>query len=211
MKILNCATATLAACVLVTGCQTNSPNEPVFQSHEFEAVKSALKEDLNVRSALLLREADVVRITFPSAPNLNTTQQIRRDGKLNLQLIGEITAVGMTPAQLEAEILKQYAPQLVSKEINVTVESSAFPIYVTGAVLRPGKIICDHPLTALEAIMEAGLDHAKANLKSVMIIREGEGQNHRLNLKLPLQNKKSEPFMLKPGDIIYVPEKFSWF
>ena len=31
------------------------------------------------------------------------------------------------------------------------------------------------------------------------------------DLKLVLQGKQSEPFYLKPSDIIYVPEKFAWF
>jgi hypothetical protein len=32
-----------------------------------------------------------------------------------------------------------------------------------------------------------------------------------LNLKLVLEGKQNEQFNLKPSDIVYVPEKFSWF
>ena len=69
-------------------------------------------------------------------------------------------------------------------------------------------------MTALEAIMEAGgFDYTKANLKDVEVIRQEGGQtkNYSLNLKLVMEGKSSEPFHLKPADIIYVPEKFSWF
>ncbi len=107
-----------------------------------------------------------------------------------------------------------YAPQLSSKEVTVEVQSSSIPVYVTGAVLRPGKITSDHPITALEAIMEAGgFDYTKANLKAVVIIRQEGNQTkkYNLNLKLEMEGNSSEPFYLKPSDIIYVPEKFSWF
>jgi polysaccharide export outer membrane protein len=107
-----------------------------------------------------------------------------------------------------------YGPQLQTKEVTVAVESSAFPIYVTGAVLRPGKILSDRPLTALQAIMEAGgFDYNKANLKKVAVIRHETGRtdHYTLNMKGVLNGEQSETFNLKPADIIYVPERFSWF
>ncbi len=162
---------------------------------------------------IVLREGDSVRISFPGAPNLNTVQLIRRDGRITLPLIGEFPAAGLTPPDMEKELLKLYGPQLQTKEVNVAVESAAFPIYVTGAVLRPGRINADHPLTVLEAALEAGIDYTKANLKAVRVIRNEKGQteHHILNLKKVLKGQQDVQFKLKPNDIIYVPEKFSWF
>jgi protein involved in polysaccharide export with SLBB domain len=87
-------------------------------------------------------------------------------------------------------------------------------IYVTGAVLHPGKVMSERPLTPLEAIMEAGgFDYTKANQKAVAVIRHegGATQRYKLNLKNELAGSGVEPFALKPFDIIYVPEKFNWF
>jgi polysaccharide export outer membrane protein len=162
----------------------------------------------------VLHEGDSVRVSFPGAPNLNTVQQIRRDGIIALPLIGEFKAAGLTPADMEKELVKQYGSQLQTKEVNVAVESSAFFVYVTGAVLRPGRVISDRPMTALEAIMEAGgFDYNKANLKKVVVIRHENGntQHQLLNLKKVLHGEKDEPFSLKRSDIIYVPERFAWF
>ena len=110
-------------------------------------------------------------------------------------------------------MLKLYDAQLQAKEVTVTVESSTFPVYLTGAVLRPGKIVSDRPLNALEAIMEAGVDYTKADLRAVTVIRHenGRSQHYVLNLKSVLKGEQSEPFALKRSDIIYVPEKYSWF
>ena len=166
------------------------------------------------KESLILREGDVLKITFPGSPNLDTTQQIRRDGKITLQLAGELTATGMAPSDLEKEIAKAYGSQLVSKEVSVIVVSSSISVFVTGAVLHPQKVVADHPISALEAIMEAGgFDYAKANLKDVHVIRYEDGRQHTyfLNLKNVMQGKQSDPFYLKPFDIIYVPERFSMF
>jgi len=195
--------ATLAVAILtaVAGCQTTPTKAPVQTAAEQS-------------NAIILREGDVLKITFPGAPNLNDSQQIRRDGKIALSLVGEVAAAGLTPADLEKEILKLYSSQLVTKEVTVTVTSSSFPIFVTGAVIRPGKILSDHPITALEAIMEAGgFDYTKADLGHVRVVRnEKDGtKNYTLNLKQALEAHQSTPFYLKPSDIVYVPEKFSWF
>ena len=185
---------------LTPGCQT-----PQFGTVDTPKVHS---------EPIVLHEGDVVRISFPGAPNLNTVQTIRRDGRITLQLVGEFSAAGLTPPALEQELIKLYGPQLQTKEVTVAVESSAFPIYVTGAVLRPGKILSDRPLTALQAIMEAGgFDYNKANLKKVAVIRHETGRtdHYTLNMKGVLNGEQSETFNLKPADIIYVPERFSWF
>jgi polysaccharide biosynthesis/export protein len=131
-----------------------------------------------------------------------------------LKSLGEFKAAGLTPPEMEKELIKLYGPQLQTKEVTVSVQSSAFPVYVTGAVLRPGKVLSDRPINALEAVMEAGgFDYSKANLKSVRVLRNSNGQTEHftLNLKEVLRGNKSEQFNLKPGDILYVPEKFSMF
>ncbi len=57
---------------------------------------------------IVLREGDSVRISFPGAPNLNSVQLIRRDGRITLPLIGEFQAAGLTPPDIEKELLKLY-------------------------------------------------------------------------------------------------------
>jgi polysaccharide export outer membrane protein len=162
-----------------------------------------------------LREGDSIKIAFPGAPTLDTTQQVRRDGKITLSLGGEIVAAGKTPAEIEKEILTLHGDQLAVKQVVVTVTSSAYPVYVSGAVLRPGKILADRPMTVLEAIMEAGgFDQAKADLKRVKVLREFEGQTVSYTVdmsKVINGDPGTKPFYLKPSDKIHVPQKFNWF
>jgi polysaccharide biosynthesis/export protein len=190
----------------VAGCQTDQFPPANSGKPTVKSVQS--KEDAK------LQAGDVLKISFPGSPNLDTTQQIRRDGKISLQLVGEVQAEGLTPSELQSQLANLYASQLVSKQVTVEVVSSAFPIYVTGAVLHPGKISSNHPMTALEAVMEAGgFDYTKADLKHVTVIRQEENgtKNYILDLKSVMDGKTSEPFYLKPSDIVYVPERFQFF
>jgi polysaccharide biosynthesis/export protein len=203
----------MAAVLLLaaTGCGTNQTG--AFSEPPHSAMSGQTNQPAHSES-LILREGDILKITFSGSQNLDTTQQIRRDGKINLELVGEITAAGLSPSDLEKEISNAYGPQLVTKEVTVAVVSSSIPIFVTGAVLHPEKVLSDHPITALEAVMEAGgFDYSKANLKDVRVIRSENGREHTyiLNLKSVMQGKQTDPFYLKPFDIIYVPERFSMF
>ena len=165
-------------------------------------------------SDITLREGDVLKIAFAGTPSLNTTQQIRRDGNINLPLVGDVKAAGIAPGILEKQILDAYGTQLLSREVTVSLESAAIPIFVTGMVLRPGKVMADRPITLLEAIMEAGgFDYNRANMKAIRVMRR-EGDRVRtfvLNLKAAIEGASDTPFYLRPGDMVYVPERFTLF
>lgn len=197
----------IVAALSLAGCATS--HEPTYNQVWKPGDDKPVQPD-----AIILREGDVVGISFPSNPALKSdVQQIRRDGKISLGRIGEIDAAGKTVKTLQEELLKKYNEEMAVQEVTVSVQSSTFPIYVTGAVLRPGKILSDRPLTALDAIMEAGgPDYTRANLKAVKIIRNVNGmmEHYKLNLDAVLKGEDSQTFYLKPYDIIYVPERFSW-
>jgi len=197
------ALAAITLLALLAACQSAAP------------VASTTGND---GAALTLHEGDVLKITFPGAPDLNPPEalQIRRDGRITLPIVGEVTAAGLTPAGLQTDLLNRFSGQLVSKEVVVTVVSSSFVVFVDGNVVHPGKVVSDHPITALEAVMEAGgFNYSTADASKVMVIRHKPGgadyTYHTVNLKLVVDGRQSDVFYLSPGDVVHVPEKFSWF
>lgn len=190
----------LAAVAILAGCQTSPQLPPPDAAAQ--------------RSSMTLIEGDVLRIDFPAAPNLDTIQTVRRDGKVTVEPAGEIQAAGLTPKQVEDEIIQKAGNMLVDKHVSVTVQTSGFIVYVTGAVQRGGRLVSDHQLTPLQAVIEAGIDMDKGNLKRVTVIREaadGKTQKYQLDLLDTLRGHTAEPFVLQPYDIIYVPEKMSFY
>jgi hypothetical protein len=109
-------TMAIAAGILIglAGCQT----QPGFS--ELSDMPVA------VADPLVLREGDTVRISFPGSPNLNAVQQIRRDGKVSLPLVGEFQAAGLTPVQMEKEPIKLYEPPVHLVLIRGSGTSGAF-------------------------------------------------------------------------------------
>jgi polysaccharide export outer membrane protein len=210
--------ALLVGLLFATGCQTRRYPKSVTDMADQSGTNYSSTNLLTTTNSedIILREGDVVKIDFPGSPSLTTTSAlIRRDGIINLPFVGEVKAAGKTPEQLKETLQKLYASQVETKELLVQVVSSKFPVFVTGAVVRPGKLESDHPMTALEAIMESGgFDFTKANLKTVIVLRQQpnkELKSYVLNMKGVLNGTIAKQFYLKPFDIIYIKERFVWF
>jgi polysaccharide export outer membrane protein len=156
-----------------------------------------------------LDAGDVVKISFPAAPELTQTQAIATDGTLSLALVGEVQAAGKTAAQLQSELSVRYKSQLQDNEVIVTLETRALPVVVSGAVQKPGKIVFERPATVLEAIMEAGGWTPEADLRKVSLIRivKGEHYSQVYDLRPVLRGQPTRAVYVNRGDVIYVPEK----
>ncbi len=156
-----------------------------------------------------LRPGDEVEVRFYYTPELDITQMIRPDGKISLQLIGEIEAKGKKPEQLRSELLKLYVPHLKQPEIAVIVRSLLNrKVYVGGEVVTPGVIEMPGETDVLQAVMQAGgFRLPEAEVKNVIVIRHRDGQRYAypIDLKNALEGRVSQPFYLQPQDIVYVP------
>lgn len=155
----------------------------------------------------LLAAGDVLKLVFPGAPEFNQLQKVRSDGRISLPLIGEVSVAGKTLGDFQAELAALYKSQLQRSEVVVSVEMSAVSVYVSGAVNKPGKILLDRPMTALEVIMEAGgFATDLANPKKVVVMRQENGQHQTFNLDYSpvLKGKPVQIFNVKAYDTIYV-------
>lgn len=187
--------------LLICGCESSQSHTAWLpENHSFP------------HDAAELKSGDVIKISFAGAPDLDTQQKVRPDGKITLPMAGEeeIQVAGHTPKEVEAEILRVFKSQLNIQEVAVTLEATANVIYVTGAVQQPGKIPMERPLTVLEAIMETGgFVPGLAKVDQILVIRhEGdERMQFHVDLEPALSGKPSNPFYLKPYDIVHVPRK----
>ncbi len=162
---------------------------------------------------LRLAPGDVLEITFPGATNLTGLHHIGPEGTITMPLVGQIEAGGKTAEELQGQLIGLYSSELKDTNIIVSVASSGNVVYIEGAILRPGKIIMERPITALEAVMEAGGFAEVANKRKVTVVRYKGNQNYviELNLEPVLSGGQVPPFYLRPRDIVHVPTKIQWF
>ncbi len=153
-----------------------------------------------------LAPGDEISVSFSGAPELNTKQKVQANGKVSLPTIGDVSASGRTITSFQAQLTSMYQPHLQDPTVVVSLESAAAGVYLSGEVLRPGKIPLDRPMTVLEAVMEAGGFSPLANPKQVIVMRNegGKIQRYVLNLNNALSGVESRAFYVRPFDVIYV-------
>jgi protein involved in polysaccharide export with SLBB domain len=158
-----------------------------------------------------LQIGDQLDVKFFYNPELNEQVTVRPDGRISLQLVHEIIAVGLTPQELTDLLTKKYAPELKKPEITVIVRSfSAQKIYVDGEVTKPGMVPLIGFMSVLQAISQAGGMKDSARTSEVVIIRRGENHNPlvgKVNLDKAIDGTDmSQDIVLKPFDIVFVPK-----
>jgi polysaccharide export outer membrane protein len=158
----------------------------------------------------LLAPGDDIVLSFSGAPDLNQSQKIRPDGKINLPLIGEINASGETFAAFQTDVEMKYKSQLKDSDVLVTLDSSEDrSIIIDGCVQRPGNIPVDRPLTVFEAVMLAGGFGEDADMKKVQVFRlvHGVHQSQVVDLRGAMRGLPTAAVPVQAGDIIFVPTK----
>ncbi len=179
---------------IMTACGNLTPTRTV----PVEAYRS--------KPSATLAAGDEINVAFPGAPELNSKQKIQVNGKVSLPTIGDVSAVGKSITGFQAELTSRYQPHFQDPTVIVSVETAAAGVYVSGEVLRPGKIPLDRPMTALEAIMECGGFSKLANPRQVIIVRNENGkcQRYVLNMNEALYGTDSSSFYVRVYDVIYV-------
>jgi len=157
-----------------------------------------------------IQPGDLLDVKFFYNTELNEQITVRPDGRISLQLAGEIRAAGLTPAQLTDLLTRTYSAELRNPVITVIVRSfSAQRVYVDGEVNKPGQVNLVAPTTALQSISQAGGLKDTARTDEVIIIRRSVDNKYTatmLNLEKALDGTDAkQDIVLLPLDIIYVP------
>ena len=162
-------------------------------------------------TAVRLSPGDVVRVSYADETIPDQTQKIRRDGKVSLPLIGEVTAAGKRVIDFQHELVRRYEGELENSEVLVTLENGTATVTVSGFANKPGKLSFDRPTTVYQAIMEAGGVSDYGSLRNIHLTRiiNGEQRTETLNLKPAIRGTPTKPKYVQDGDVIYISR--SWF
>ena len=193
--------------ITVTGCFSSQP----------EDIKAFLRPyEVNVTAErYVLQPPDEIEILSLKVPEIHMQrQQIRPDGKISFEGLGEIEVAGKTVNEiantLRLKVLQLYA---LSGENPIDVRIATYRskmYYVLGQVYMPGPKLYTGRDTVLSAIADARLN-PMAWAKRIQIIRPSEHKGIRPEIfevdfaRMRKHGDTSKNVLLHEGDIIYVP------
>jgi polysaccharide biosynthesis/export protein len=160
----------------------------------------------------VIQNQDTLMLTFPLSPEMNQTVTVQPDGYVNLQSTASIHIQGDTVPEAVDAIKHAYVGILHEPIITVDVEDYQKPYFtVSGQVAKPGQYNLRTDTTVAEAVAVAGglSDSAKSQVFLFHRTSRDWYRVTRFNMKDLMNGKHiDEDAIVRPGDMIIVPEKF---
>lgn len=154
-------------------------------------------------SSALLRPGDSLTIALQGIPDPSMHNvQVDEQGLINLPFIGNITASGLTAAELSSRIRQTYIARNYYTTIDVSVTVTERYVYVGGEVAHPGRIVWTPDLTLTKAIQAAGGFTLYAKEAQVTLVRDRTA--YPFDADLALRQPEQDPHLV-PGDSVQVP------
>lgn len=166
------------------------------------------KQEIDPNS-YIIGEQDALMITVWKEKDMSGGVVVRPDGKITVPLVGELSAVGLTPVQLQSVLAEKLKPFITVPKVTVAVsEIRSRKVYVIGHTGREGPFMINSSTTILQLIAQAGGVKDFAKRKKIYILR-GHGTTQvriPFNYDDVIKGKHPEQnVLLQPGDTIVVP------
>jgi polysaccharide biosynthesis/export protein len=169
-----------------------------------------------IKPIYVIEEKDILNIQVRGEPDLSVTSRVTEKGEIWIPLLENVKVAGLT-TQEAAQFLQDRFEDgylnnpMVTVEINAQqmVALSEKEIYVSGQVNSPGPIpLAGKYITVFEAINKAGGLTGIAWPRRTKLIRIENGVKSiiKVNIKKIRKGESSLDIIVKPGDIIVVPE-----
>jgi polysaccharide export outer membrane protein len=118
--------------------------------------------------------------------------------------LGTVGVGGLTLLQIHQRVTEMLGPYIENPSVDVRLLN--FKVTLLGEILRPGILrLSNQRTTLLEAISASGDLTPFANRRSVVVVREVEGQRSYYRLDLTRADIFASPaFYLRQNDMIYI-------
>lgn len=151
-----------------------------------------------------LGAGDLIAISVYDEPDLSLELRIGLSGAISYPLLGDISVAGLSPRELEQELIKQLkGPYLVDPSVSVSIMEYR-PFYVTGEVKKPGSYPFHPGLTIDRAISIAGGFTERASKGRIFVVHDRTGVEGG-----GIQKERTKlADVVRPGDVITVEQGF---
>jgi polysaccharide export outer membrane protein len=131
---------------------------------------------------------------------------VNTEGTIQLPILGNIKAEGLTKKQLKASITNLINEKKLLIDPVVTIRHLNYEVTVIGEVGKPTVInVPNEKISMLKALGIAGDITIYGKKENVLLIREVEGKRIINRIDLNSKDFLSSPFFyLQPNDVVYV-------
>jgi polysaccharide export outer membrane protein len=166
----------------------------------------------------MIGEGDTMMISVWGEKDLSQSVKVRPDGKITLPALGELTAAGMTPQELQSELTNKMRRIVKNPVVTVIMtEMTNNKVYVFGGGVRSGVYSLTQRTTLLQLLCQLGHQGDEqaspsaqatamqdADLRNAYVIRGGKRIRQDF-YDLIINAKLSDDIVIEPNDAVFIP------
>jgi protein involved in polysaccharide export with SLBB domain len=154
----------------------------------------------------VLGPGDQLIVTLWGSVEFSGDLEVNREGRIVLPEVGVIRVAGLTIADVEAKLTKEFGRVYKDFFLDVSLgEMRAITVFVVGDVRRPGAYRVSSMATAFHALYVAGGPAAHGSLRDVKVIRNNQVISKIDFYEYLLRGDKGHDVRLEAGDTIFIP------
>lgn len=152
----------------------------------------------------LIGEGDTLDISVWGVKDLNVAVKVRPDGKITVPGLGEVTAGGKTPSQLQANLTERLKSLVKNPIVTVTVRDiTNSKVYIFGSGVK-ATVYDLYRRTSLLQLLCTLPDVKFADLRNSYLLRNGQKIPADLH-KLFVEGDIQQDVLLESGDSLFMP------
>lgn len=196
--------AALLSLAILSGCAGNG----------VQYTADSLPADLTVDApTYLVGPGDSLHIFVWDHPDLQTTVEVRPDGKISAPLVEDLQAAGKSPTDLARDIETVLAEYVRSPVVTVIVQDfvgeTGQQVRVVGQAVQPRALQYRQGMTILDVMIEVGGLSEFAAGNRARIVRNVDGRSMEIRVRLDdllNEGRIDQNVAMLPGDVLVIPQ-----
>ncbi len=189
--------------------KTKTDKLPTLQQVKGAEPAAAAPSSTQVDSAYRLQAGDMLRINVWKEEELDREVLVMPDGTINFPLIGTLSVVGQSTADVQRTVTQKLEPFVPAASVTVVVqETRGNAVSVIGQVTKPGEVIMTRSMTVMQALSQAGGLTPYADDDDIVILRKTGNKEDSIDFDysdIARGRNLETNITLMPGDVIVVP------
>ncbi|WP_459938094.1 XrtA/PEP-CTERM system exopolysaccharide export protein [Desulfonatronum parangueonense] len=152
----------------------------------------------------IIGEGDGLAISVWDEPNLSVTATVRPDGKITIPGLGDVTASGLTPSQLQKSLEEKMKSLVHNPIVTVSVaQITNSRVFFFGGGLELGTQDLTRQTSLLQMLSTVN-NLQTADLRAAYVMRDGQKIKQDFHA-LIIEGDVREDIQLRNNDVIFVP------
>lgn len=152
----------------------------------------------------VIGDGDTLIVSVWGVKELSLAVKVRPDGKITVPALGDVTATGLTPVQLQETLTDKLKTIVKNPTVNIIVDGiNNSKVYIFGSGIKAGVMDLNRRTTLLQLLCQIS-EVKNADLKKAYILRQGKKVKEGF-YNLFVKGDVSDDVVIEANDIIFMP------